>query len=202
MKAWEDFIHSHHHLQKLKSDLTEKRYEHTLRVAHTALALSHSHGTDKEKAIIAALLHDCAKNYSDSKKLRQCHKYGISLSENEKLNPDLVHAKIGAHVAYHRYDVRDDDVLKAISFHTTGRPGMSDLEKIIYIADYIEPGRKHHGRLAKARELAGEQLDEALVMILEDTLTHLNSKNKPIDPATLDAYQYYSNESKRRKMND
>lgn len=202
MKAWEEFIHSHHHLHKLKSDLTQKRYEHTVRVAQTALDLAYCHGGDKEKAIVASLLHDCAKNFSDNKKLRFCHRYGISLSEEEKLNPDLVHAKLGAHVAYHRFEVRDEEILKAISFHTTGRPGMSLLEKIVYVADAIEPGRKHQGRLDQARKTARIDIDEAICMILEDTVHYLEGKGRHIDPITLDAWNYYGLNLKKEKQDD
>lgn len=177
--------------KKMEKELDAKRFEHTLGVAYTAAALAMCHGEDMFKAQVAGLLHDCAKCMSNEKKLEICEKHHIKVTEVEKQNPFLLHAKVGSYLAGKRYHVQDEDVLNAVLNHTTGRPEMSRLEKIIYIADYIEPGRKHAPNLSQVRELAFHDLDEALLRILEDTLDYLQSIESPIDPLTQKTYDYY-----------
>lgn len=177
--------------KKIEKDLDARRFEHTLGVAYTAAALAMRHQEDITKAQTAGLLHDCAKCMSNEKKLEICRKYHIEVTEIEKQNPFLLHAKVGSFLARKRFHVEDEDILNAVSSHTTGRPGMSKLEKIIYIADYIEPGRKHAPNLPVVRELAFRDLDAALLRILEDTLAYLQSIESPIDPQTQKTYDYY-----------
>lgn len=177
--------------KKMEKELDAKRFEHTLGVAYTAAALAMCHGEDLFKAQVAGLLHDCAKCMSNEKKLEICEKHHIKVTEVERENPFLLHAKVGSYLAGKRYHVEDEDILNAVLNHTTGRPEMSRLEKIIYIADYIEPGRKHAPNLSQVRELAFHDLDKALLQILEDTLDYLQSIESPIDPLTQKTYDYY-----------
>ncbi|RKI92773.1 HD domain-containing protein [Parablautia intestinalis] len=178
-------------MKKMEKALDAKRYEHTLGVAYTASSLAMSNGINFEKAFVAGLLHDCAKCISNEKKLEICNKHNIEISEIERKNLCLLHAKVGSYIAAKQFCISDRDILNAILFHTTGRPGMSQLEKIIYIADYIEPGRKHAPNLPKVRKLAFQDLDEALLKILEDTLGYLGSVGGTIDPMTKRTYDYY-----------
>ncbi|MCI8614454.1 bis(5'-nucleosyl)-tetraphosphatase (symmetrical) YqeK [Parablautia intestinalis] len=178
-------------MKKMEKALDAKRYEHTLGVAYTASSLAMSNGINFEKAFVAGLLHDCAKCISNEKKLEICNKHNIEISEIERKNLCLLHAKVGSYIAAKQFRISDRDILNAILFHTTGRPGMSQLEKIIYIADYIEPGRKHAPNLPKVRKLAFQDLDEALLKILEDTLGYLGSVGGSIDPMTKRTYDYY-----------
>ncbi len=178
-------------IKKLEKSMDEKRFEHTLGVAYTACALAMCHHMDIEKAYIAGLLHDCAKCMSNGNKLSLCEKHGIEISNVERNNPYLLHAKVGSYIAEKQFHIKDQDILNAIASHTTGRPEMSQLEKIIYIADYIEPGRKHAPNLTQVRHLAFKDLDEALLKILEDTLTYLGGADAPIDPMTKKTYDYY-----------
>lgn len=178
--------------KELQKQLQKNRYEHTLGVEKTAVLLAKHHGVDVNKARLAALLHDCAKNLSDNKKLELCKKYNIELSCEESKNLDLVHAQIGAVVAKYKYNINDTDILDAITYHTTGKPNMSNLEKIIYISDYIEPGRDKAPNLKKIRKMANKDLDKALFMILSDTITYLKNSNNYIVPLTMDAYEYYN----------
>lgn len=171
--------------------LDEKRYEHTLGVAYTSAALAMCHGTDMHEAYIAGLLHDCAKCLDNEKKIHICHKHGINMNEAEQKNPYLLHAKVGGYLAEKKYHINNEDIINAVVSHTTGRPAMSLLEKIVYIADYIEPGREHAPNLALLRTLAFHNLDEALLQILEDTLTYLHESGKEIDPMTQQTYDYY-----------
>lgn len=168
-----------------------KRFEHTLGVAYTAAALAMRYDGDIKNAQIAGLLHDCAKCLSDEKRLSICEKHNISMTEIERRNPFLLHAKVGSFLAMEEYKIKDSDIIHAILNHTTGRPGMSLLEKIIFIADYIEPGRKNAPNLAEIRKLAFEDLDAALLKILSDTLEYLKSTDGEIDPMTARTYEYY-----------
>ncbi len=196
--------------REMEKTLEPKRYEHTLSVAYTAANLAAVHGADIEKALIAGMLHDCAKCLSYKKQKNLCLKYHFQLTQTEKDNKDynpVLHAKAGAVLAKEKYGVKDEDILNAISYHTTGRPQMSLLEKIIYIADYIEPGRKHTkgtmerseaDELTKARQAAFRDLDEALVFILGNTLAYLKGRSYQIDPMTQVTYDYYSSRQKGR----
>ncbi len=114
------------------------------------------------------------------------------VSEVELQNPAaLLHAKAGSFLARKKYGVTDDDILNAIKYHTTGRPEMSKLEKILYIADYIEPGRKHAANLLQIRKMAYQDLDQTLFKILEDTLSYLLTTGGEIDSMTQETYDYY-----------
>lgn len=179
--------------KQLEKDLSSKRYEHTIRVAETAILLAKTHGYNERKAAVAALLHDCAKNYKNDKLIQYAEKYKIHMSSVAKENADLLHSKVGAWVAKEHYKVQDPDIFNAIAYHTTGRPSMGQLEKIIYISDYIEPGRKHRGRIDLIREVALKDLNLATYYILEDTLAYLAEKSKTKDPLTYESYQYYKN---------
>lgn len=185
-----------HHLKELRKAVkevqTSKRFEHTLGVEYTAAALAMRYGASVENALIAGLLHDCAKCMSDEALYSLCKKHGLNLSESEKRNPCLLHSKVGAYLAEHKYGIKNQDILNAIRSHTTGRPEMSLLEKIVLIADYIEPGRNHAPNLSEVRTLAFEDLNKALVVILENTLAYLDTSEEETDPMsriTLDFYK-------------
>lgn len=175
----------------LKKYLDDNRFEHTLGVMYTAACLAMKYGEDIEKAQVAGLLHDCAKCIPDQKKIKLCVKNRISMTEMEQKNPFLLHAKVGAYIAEEKYGVTDQGILDAIACHTTGKPDMTRLEKIIYIADYIEPQRSKAPNLEEVRKLAFDDLDRALFKILSDTLNYLKRAPKNLDPMTLQAYEYY-----------
>lgn len=175
----------------MEKTLDSKRYEHTLGVAYTASCLAMCHGENVKSAELAGLLHDCAKCLSNTKKMKICEKHNIQINKIEVKNPFLLHAKVGSFLAMERYGVRDKDIINAILNHTTGRPGMTKLEKIIYIADYIEPNRKQAPNLDEIRRLAFTDLDQALLRILEDTLSYLETIKSDVDPMTQKTYEYY-----------
>lgn len=176
----------------MEKTLDPKRYEHTLGVEYTAAALAMCHDVSIKDAQLAGILHDCAKCMSDEKKLALCEKHNISVNEAERKNPSLLHAKVGSFLAMEEYGVTDQDVIHAILNHTTGRPNMSPLEKIIFIADYIEPGRTKAARLDEIRKLAFVDLDRTLVWILKDTLDYLKTLDEEIDPMTQKTYDFYA----------
>lgn len=178
-----------------------KRFEHTLGVEFTAAALAMRYGGDVRDAQIAGLLHDCAKCLTDEKRISICEKNHIPITKLERHNPFLLHAKVGAHLAEEKYGVISPDILMAIRSHTTGRQEMSLLEKIVFVADYIEPNRKHAPNLPEVRRLAFLDLDQALLKILEDTLAYLRESGGEIDPMTEHTWQYYENTMSANDMN-
>lgn len=181
----------------LKKHLTKDRYQHTLGVAYTAAALAMKYNPDTsnanlvKRAYLAGLLHDCAKCMSDEKRLHICDKNNISYSNMESEHPYLLHGKVGAHIASKKFKIKDEDILQAIIWHTTGRPNMSLLEKIIFIADYIEPSRKPVKELDLIRRLAFEDIDKTMEKILSNTLKYLDGKNAPVDIMTQTTYESY-----------
>ena len=181
--------------KKLKKILKPKRYNHTLGVRYTAQAMAMRFGEDMEKAGFAGVLHDCAKYMEDKEILEKCDKHHISCSEAERKMPHLLHAKLGVYYARKKYGISDEQILSAIRWHTTGKPSMTALEKIIFIADYIEPGRKMVPDMEKIRRVSFLDLDEAMYLILKNTLSYLQDERMEskgfIDPYTTDAYEYY-----------
>lgn len=179
--------------EEMAEELDSKRFWHTIGVAHTASSLAMRYNVDVNTAYVAGLLHDCAKCISDKKKLSICKKNGITVSETEQINPSLLHAKVGAFLAKDKYHINDNSIIDAITYHTTGRPNMSDLEQIIYIADYIEPGRNKAPNLDEIRHLAFIDKEKALIKILEDSLFYLQDSSQEIDLITQQTYDYYKN---------
>lgn len=181
--------------EKLEKKLDKKRFEHSLGVSYTAASMAMQFHVDVEKAAIAGLLHDCAKYFSSEEKLERCKKNNLPMNAFEKKNPELLHAKLSAFYAKEKYEVEDEEILSAITWHTTGKANMSDLDKIIYIADYIEPNRKMLPEMEIIRKEAFQDLDVCLVHILRNTIRYLNDKDRSsIDPVTLETYDYYVNQ--------
>lgn len=176
---------------KLYKKLDSHRYQHTLGVMYTCAAMAMVYGVDLQKAQLAGLLHDCAKCIPNKKKIKLCKKHKIPITQFEKENPFLLHAKLGAYIAKKKYDVEDEEILRAIHFHTTGRPAMTILEQIVFIADYIEPMRDTAPHLGEIRRLAFQDLDQCTYEILKDTLGYLKQTPRKIDTTTEEAYRYY-----------
>ncbi len=183
--------------RRLKKHLDRPRYEHTLGVMYTAGSMAMCHNVDIDQAMTAGILHDCAKCIPDEKKIRLCSKYHLNISDAEYANPSLIHAKLGAFMAAHKYHIDDKEIVEAIACHTTGKPQMSTLDKIIYIADYIEPGRCEAPNLGKIRQLAFEDLNECLYRILADSLDYLAKKDAILDPMTKKTFEYYKRKLKK-----
>ena len=167
-----------------------KRFAHTLGVEFTAAALAMRYQADVTDAQIAGLLHDCAKCLTDEKRVSICEKHQISMTDIERRNPFLLHAKVGEYLAREKYGITNPDILNAIRFHTTGRENMSLLERIVFVADYIEPGRRQAPNLSEIRQLAFTDLDAAMLKILEDTLSYLKATGGELDPMTEITYEY------------
>ena len=175
------------------------RYEHSLSVSFTCMALAMRYGTDLNQAEIAGLLHDCGKRYSDDIILKKCLKHGIPVTPQEEEALSTLHAKYGEWLAKNRYQIQDPEILSAIACHTTGKAGMSTLDKILFIADYIEPRRFKAENLPQMRALAFQDLDRTMYEILKSTLAYLKQKGGVIDPATVEAYQYFEQQMKEEE---
>ena len=176
---------------RVKKALDEKRFDHSLGVAYTCATLAFVHGGDVEQALTAGMLHDCAKCLSHEEKIRICRENHIEITPSEEASPGLLHAKAGAYLAEHEYGVTDEEILSAIRCHTTGKPAMSHLDKLLYVADYIEPNRKMLPHLDEVRKEAYRDLDQCVLMILEHTMTYLKEKAKVLDPVTQETLAYY-----------
>lgn len=183
--------------QKLHTILKPKRFVHTQGVATEAVNLAKFWGADTEKAYTAGLLHDCAKNFTKEQTLELCKKYKVELDEVIKEQLDLAHSFLGSAVAENEYFITDTDILNSIKYHTTGRPEMSLLEKIIYIADMTEENRKYYDGLDKLRKASYKDLDKAVYMGLKQTIDFNKEKSRLIHPLSLSALKYYEN-----KIND
>ena len=173
--------------KSLKKKLDPFRFEHTLGVAYTCQALAMRYEYDLQKAELAGLLHDCAKRFDNETMLLKCLKREIPMTDGELRDPSLLHAKLGAWYAREKYGIDDQEILTAIECHTTGKKDMSLLDKILYVADYIEPGRYKASELPAMRKLAFIDLDLACLSIMESILKYLESTNCPIDTTTIEA---------------
>ena len=183
-------------IHELEKELKYARFIHTMGVAFTATSLAARYDYDIDRAETAGLLHDCAKYLPIERMNAVCNKAGLTVSEMEKNSVSLLHSKAGSVLARTKYGVTDPEILDAIRYHTTGRHGMTLLDKIIFIADYSEPGRDAAPNLPEIRELAFQDLDACLMKILEDTLRYLEKSGKEIDLMTRKTYNYYKKQYK------
>ena len=167
------------------SYLKHKRIPHVLGTEQEAIRLAERYGADVEKARVAALLHDCTKKLDMPAQLALCGQYGIALDELEQKALKLLHSKTGAAIARDVFGV-DDEVYSAIWYHTTGHADMTTLEKIIYLADYIEPSRDFPG-VDTLRKVCYEDLDKGLLLGLEMTIEEMTAMGNPVHRATVEA---------------
>ena len=185
--------------KRLREMLTEKRYIHSLNVADSAVKMSKIYGADEEKAYLAGLVHDCAKYFKKEQVDYYVDKYYIELDALERGNIALSHSVIGSYVAKYDFRIKDEDILKAVRYHTTGNVDMGLLEKIIYIADLIEDGRDYPG-VDELRELAyGGKLDEAMILSFNNTISLMMKKGNTIHPRSVAARNFMIIEMKRKK---
>jgi len=171
---------------RLKAALKSARYEHTRGVVKTARILASLHGVDPERAALAAWLHDCAKALDRDAMKPLLGPAGVD--RYERAMPGLWHAAVGALLARRDYGVRDAEILKAIRWHSTGSPDQTPLQKVLFVADYTEPGRPAWPELPALRRLAREDLDAAWSRTLAHKLTDLLERGRPLHPRSLAAY--------------
>lgn len=172
-------------LEKIKRSMSERRFQHVLGVEETAIELAKRYGEDVNMASLAALLHDYGKERSDASYLSLIEKHHCDYIKAYGNN--IWHGLLGVELIRHELEVNNDYVLHAVQVHTTGAPHMTLLDKIIFVADYIEPHR-HFPGVDTARLLAEQDLNAAVAYELKHTLLHLISENQPVYPLTLEAY--------------
>lgn len=176
-------------LEIIREALPEKRYLHTIGVLETALELSKKYGGDPKKIELAAIFHDYAK-YRPDEEMKQIIIRESLPKQLLDFHKELWHAPVGAYLVQNELGIEDEEIYNAIYNHTTGRPNMSIIEKIIFVADYIEPGREFPG-VDEARELAKVDIDLAVLFAIANTIIFLTNKRVPIYPDTYLTYNSY-----------
>jgi predicted HD superfamily hydrolase involved in NAD metabolism len=162
------------------------RYAHVLRVARMAARLARAHGVDPWRARIAGMLHDLARLYPADRLLRECAERGLAIDAFERLHPVVLHARLGAELARERFGVDDPEILSAIRKHTLADAVMSPLDKVVYLADGLEPGRDFADRAALAA-LAFRDLDAAMCAVLASSSAYLRERGLAVAPQSLAA---------------
>lgn len=173
----------------LKKNLKKSRYEHSLGVCETAVKLAKIYGENEEKSYIAGLIHDCAKNMADEEIIKTIEDAGIKINILSLKMPQLLHGLAGSIIASNAMQVKDRDILDSITYHTTGRENMSLLEKIIYLADFIEPSRDFKG-VEELRELSYKNLDKALLCAFNNSIKFVIEKHEILHLDTVKARNY------------
>ena len=185
-------------ISEMEKALKPSRFKHSLGVMETAKELAMIYGADPQKAEIAGILHDCAKNLGPDKLRNLCCQNNIPVSEREKTDDNvadaLLHSKVGALLAKNLYNVDDKEILDAIYYHTVGRPEMPLLEKVIYLADFIEPSRTQNCKpgLDVIRKLAKTDIDRAVYYATKATVDYVTEKGRYLNPESLETLKYYS----------
>ena len=175
--------------EKLIEEIGSKRFSHSIGVMETAVELAKLYQVDSNKAMIAGLLHDCAKIRDPIYLLKRANDFDIILDDIMKKNNELIHGPLGSRIAEYEYMIKDREILDAIYYHTTGREKMSMLDKIIYIADFIEPSRNYPS-VDEIRKLAFKDLDKSILLSMENTLIYLISQRRVIHLDTIRARNY------------
>lgn len=168
----------------LKKLLPKERFEHSLRVMEQAEELARRFKVSVEQAGIASLLHDCSRYLDRYGMLKHARELGFEIDPIEELEPKLLHARLSASIAREQFGIDDPDILQAIESHTVGRPNMSALEKVVYLADHIESDRDYKG-VGKVRELAADDLDRAILASIGKMVAHLIEQDLPIFEGTI-----------------
>ena len=182
--SWED---------RLKTLLKPQRFQHSLGVRDTAVKMARKYGADPGKAAAAGLLHDCAKGLDIAAQLEMCRELDIALDQYEQENPGLIHAKLGAELIKCWFGITDPEIIEAVRWHTLGRVGMSDLAKIIFVADMVEPGREYP-EAGKLRRTAFSGLDQGLYACVEATIQFNLEKGAVVHPNAYALRDWIKNE--------
>jgi predicted HD superfamily hydrolase involved in NAD metabolism len=172
----------------LRQRLKSSRFEHTRGVARMAVELAERHGVDPERAARAAWLHDCGKGLEREEQLKLLGRCGADAEE--KGMPPLWHAPVGAWLAKKEYGEKDPEILRAIRFHSTGAPGLTSLQKLLFVADYIEPGRPDWAELKELRPLARKDLAAAFIEVLRCKMADLLEHKRPLHSRSVKAWHF------------
>jgi len=183
-------------IKKIKNDLKKRlphnRYNHTIRVCEIAIELAKLYDENIEDATIAALLHDYSKYLDKKQYMEIIKKNNLEIDSVIEEELGLAHGLISEYFAKEKYKIKNENILNAIRYHTFGRSKMSKLEKIIYLADYIELGRSFEG-IEEIRKATFEDLDKGMILALESSIKYVNRKGKLLHPLTVEAKNYLLN---------
>ena len=180
-------LRAEEYIEIIRPKLTDARFIHSLNVAQSARELANIYGCDEEKCAVAGILHDIMKDTDKEQQLKMLSDFGIMLNTTEKVTPSLWHQISGAAYIEHILGIKDEEILGAVRYHTSGKSGMSTFEKIIFIADFISADRNYPG-VDVMRRYAAESLDKAIVEGLAFTIKELAINNRPIIADTIFAY--------------
>ena len=169
--------------------LSDKRYEHTLRVADAAERLARAHGLDRATTRLAALLHDSSREVEPEELLRLAEERGVPVGPPERESPKLLHGPVAAELAREDLGVESEDVLEAVRVHTTGAPGMGPVALAVFLADKIEPARDYPG-IEELRDLARQDLKSAARVSLERAISHNEERGNRTHPDSLEALEW------------
>lgn len=185
--------------KKLKMTLSERRYLHSVGVMESAVKLAEHFGADVEKARIAGLLHDCAKEIDKDEAVRLCDEMKIEIDEEKRVQKGLLHADLGAEFIKRDFGIDDKEIYDAIKYHTMGRCDMTMLDKIIYLADFIEPNRREFEGLSELRKLSFEDLDKAMLFAVNLSISFVLQKGKVLHKQTTETREYFTKLIDERK---
>ncbi|HEX3030408.1 MAG TPA: bis(5'-nucleosyl)-tetraphosphatase (symmetrical) YqeK [Clostridia bacterium] len=179
----------------LNKSLKAKRFEHSVNVMNESVRLAALYGENEERAAFAGLLHDCAREIKGIEAIELCRKFGIDIDEVSYRQPELLHGALGSILAKKDFGVDDEAVLKAIRYHTTGHPGMTLIEKIVFLADYTEPARDFPG-VQEIRHKADKNIDDAILTAMNSTINFVLKKNTLLHMETINARNHLLNQRK------
>jgi|BioPla2DNA2_1021312.scaffolds.fasta_scaffold01956_5 predicted HD superfamily hydrolase involved in NAD metabolism len=186
--------------ENLKLTLSRERFRHSEEVMNEALRLAEFYKVNIEKARIAGLLHDCARDVGKDEIYKVFEKYNVVLDDIQKKTPVLLHSILGSFYAREYYGVEDKEILDAIYWHTTGRAGMTMLEKIIFVADYIESGRNFEG-VEEARKQAYKDIERCIVICCDLTIRYILQKGKLLHPYIIETRNEAITQIEAKKLN-
>ena len=184
--------------KELRLTLSAKRYEHSVGVAKAAVSLAKIYNVDQEKAYLAGLMHDCAKELNISYQLVLAMKAKVGFDVSQIPYPSIYHGPAGSVYAVKRFSVEDEDVLRAVSLHILGNIGMSGLEKIIFVSDYFEENRKYPYK-EEIKAAAFQSLNKAMVLGCDVSINYLLSTGKKVHPKMIKIREYYMEKYKEEK---
>lgn len=182
-----DLLHAAEEFTRAR--ISPKRYAHTLGVADTAERLATIHGLDPQRARLAALLHDAARELKSEDLLKLAEERRLPIDEPERQSPKLLHGPIAAEMAKRELGIGDGEVLEAVRVHTTGEPGMGPLALALFVADKIEPGRDYPS-VGRLRELAELDIEKAAAGVLRRVVDYNKERGTPTHPASLEALEW------------
>lgn len=178
-------------LKKLKTMINDKRYQHSIGVMSECVKLAEHFGINPEKSVVAGILHDCAKAMKRQELLDYCRERSAVIDACEEKRPELLHSKVGRMVAQEVFKIKNKEVLNAIENHTLGRPGMTMTEKIVFLADYIEPGRSFVGVEEIRKRAYSENIDETILYCLDETIIDVLKRGEILHPKTVETRNWY-----------